>query len=113
MAHLRKRLENAVRAYVSVQVHCRGWDRDRVHGFAVERGLLPPQFADNLWHRALLTPIQLPSYFVGFRTFDAAWHGERDRLGAEFSATTFNNAVLASGGVPMDLLGEVLDGRPR
>jgi uncharacterized protein (DUF885 family) len=113
MAHLRKRLENAVRAYVSVQVHCRGWDRDRVHAFAVERGLLPPQFADNLWHRAVLTPIQLPSYFVGFRIFDAAWRGERDRLGAEFSEKAFNNAVLASGGVPMDLLDEVLDGRVR
>jgi len=113
MAHLRKRLENAVRAYISVQVHCRGWDLDRVHSFAVERGVLPPQFADNLWHRALLTPIQLPSYFVGFRIFDAAWHNERDRLGTEFNAKAFNDAVLASGGVPMDLLDEVLDERPR
>ena len=113
LGHLRKRLENAVRAYISVQVHCRGWDLDRVHSFAVERGVLPPQFADNLWHRALLTPIQLPSYFVGFRIFDAAWHNERDRLGTEFNAKAFNDAVLASGGVPMDLLDEVLDERPR
>ena len=39
MAHLRKRLENAVRAYVSVQVHCRGWSRNQLHTFAVETGL--------------------------------------------------------------------------
>ena len=30
LAHLRKRLENANRAYTSVMVHCNGWDRDQV-----------------------------------------------------------------------------------
>ncbi len=111
MAHLRKRLENAVRAYVSVQVHCRGWDRDRLQGFAVDTGLLPPQFADNLWYRAVLSPIQLPSYFLGYRVFDEAWRRERDRLGDAFSAKAFNQTVLASGGVPLDLLDDVLDAR--
>jgi uncharacterized protein (DUF885 family) len=108
MAHLRKRLENAVRAYVSVQVHCRGWDRDQLQAFAVETGLLPPQFAENLWHRAVLTPIQLPSYFVGFRVFDEAFQREQTRLGEAFLAKDFNNAVIASGGIPLDILDEVL-----
>ena len=75
MAHLRKRLENAVRAYVSVQVHCRGWGAEELGAFAVETGLLPPQFAENLWQRALLSPIQLPSYFIGFRVFDEVYRG--------------------------------------
>lgn len=78
MALLRKRLENAVRTYVSVQVHCRGWSRNQLHIFAVETGLLPPQFAENLWHRAVLTPIQLPSYFLGFRVFDEAFRREEE-----------------------------------
>jgi uncharacterized protein (DUF885 family) len=108
MAHLRKRLENAVRAYVSVQVHCRGWGREALHDFAVETGLLPPQFAENLWHRAVLTPIQLPSYFIGFRAFDRTWRTQRDLLGDDFDAKVFNNAVLASGGVPLEMLDEVL-----
>jgi uncharacterized protein (DUF885 family) len=116
MAHLRKRLENAVRAYVSVQVHCRGWSRNQLHTFAVETGLLPPQFADNLWHRAVLTPIQLPSYFLGFRVFDEAFRREQARLGDEFSLKDFNNAVINSGGIPMELLedylGEKLPQRP-
>jgi hypothetical protein len=111
LAHLRKRLENAVRAYVSVQVHCRGWNRDRLEEFAVETGLLPPQFADNLWHRAMLTPIQLPSYFLGYRIFDEAWARLQERQGETFSPKAFNNAVLASGGIPMDLLDEYLDER--
>lgn len=108
MAHLRKRLENAVRAYVSVQVHCRGWGQNRLRAFAVETGLLPPQFAENLWGRALHSPIQLPSYFVGFRAFNAALEKERNRLGDDFNLRDFNNSVLQSGGLPMDMLEEYL-----
>jgi len=112
MAHLRKRLENAVRAYVSVQVHCRGWNRDQLGVFAVETGLLPPQFAENLWHRALLSPIQLPSYFIGFRVFDEALREEQTRLGEQFSIKVFNNAVVDSGGIPMEMVGEYLTTEP-
>ena len=108
MAHLRKRLENAVRAYVSVQVHCRGWTSDELGAFAVETGLLPPQFAENLWRRALLSPIQLPSYFVGFRVFDEAYRRGQELSGDAFSTKAFNNAVVNSGGIPMDMLEEYL-----
>ncbi len=114
MAHLRKRLENAVRAYVSVQVHCRGWNAEELGVFAVETGLLPPQFAENLWHRALLSPIQLPSYFIGFRVFEEVYADERDRRGEDFDLKVVNNAVIGSGGIPMDMveryLAEVLGG---
>jgi len=104
MAHLRKRLENAVRAYVSVQVHCRGWSADQLGSFAVETGLLPPQFADNLWQRALLSPIQLPSYFIGFRVFDETYRRGQENLGDAFSTKAYNNAVVDSGGMPMAMV---------
>lgn len=112
LAHLRKRLENAVRACVSVQVHCHGWDRERLTRFAVDTGLLPPQFAENLWGRVLESPLQLPSYFLGYRGFSELYRAERRRLGDRFSLRAFNDAVLRSGGVPLDLLPEVLSGTP-
>jgi uncharacterized protein (DUF885 family) len=108
LAHLRKRLENAVRAYVSVQVHCRAWSRDDVQTFEVETGLLPPQFAENLWHRALLSLIQLPSHFIGFRQFVDAQEYEQERLGEHFTIKGFNNAIVESGGIPMQTLQEYL-----
>jgi uncharacterized protein (DUF885 family) len=104
MAHLRKRLENAVRAYVSVQVHCRDWSAEELGTFAVETGLLPPQFAENLWQRALLSPIQLPSYFIGFRVFNEAYLQGQENLGDAFSTKAFNNAVVDSGGMPMSMV---------
>ena len=109
LAHLRKRLENAVRAYVSVQVHCRGWQREQVHRFSVETGLLPPQFAENLWDRALHSPIQLTSYFIGFQRFSRLYLSEKARLGEEFQLKAFNDAIVQSGGMPLEMLEEYLE----
>lgn len=101
LAHLRKALENAVRAYVSVKVHCDGWDRDQVVEFAVERGLLAPQFAENLWNRVIRSPHQLYTYFLGFHQFKSLYESEQRRLGDQFDIQQFVDGVLELGAVPM------------
>ena len=104
LAHLRKRLENATRAYVSVMVHVEGWNRDQVMDFAVKRGLLPSQFALNLWVRVMNNPLQIPSYFLGFHGFRALWAEENRRLGEDFKTREFVDKVLRAGPVPIDTL---------
>ena len=104
MAHLRKRLENTTRAYTSVQVHCRGWGKAQVHDFAVEEGLLAPQFATNLWDRVMASPLQLTSYFLGFKMFSEVLQAEKSRLGDDFSLQVFCDSVLYAGAVPIDKL---------
>ena len=104
LAHLRKRLENATRAYVSVQVHCHGWDQQRLQEFAVREGLLPPQFAVNLWHRVIASPFQLTSYFLGNRAFEALYEAERGRRGEGFRVRAFSDRILEAGSLPLDLL---------
>ena len=104
LAHLRKRLENATRAYVSVMVHVHDWNRDQVMEFAVTRGLLPPQFAVNLWVRVMNNPLQIPSYFLGFHGFRALWAEENRRLGENFKTRDFVDKVLRAGPVPIDTL---------
>ncbi len=108
LAHLRKRLENAVRAYVSVAVHCEGWDREKMTDFAVNTGLLPPQFAENLWARAVTSPFQIPTYFLGFHDFIRLRQAERQRLGGRFVTRDFVDAVLRAGAVPIDALPAML-----
>lgn len=103
-AHLRKRLENATRAYTSVQAHCRGWDRSQIHDFAVEKGLLAPQFALNLWDRVTASPLQLVSYFLGFNKFSEILESERKRLGDNFVMKEFCDNVLQAGAIPMNFL---------
>ena len=108
LAHLRKRLENATRAYVSVMVHVEGWDRDEVMDFAVTRGLLPPQFALNLWVRVMNNPLQIPSYFLGFHGFRTLWAEENRRLGESFNTRDFVDKVLRAGPVPIDVLSSLI-----
>ncbi len=110
LAHLRKRLENATRAYTSVQVHCNGWDRERVNEFAVKEGLLPPQFALNLWDRVMASPLQLVSYFMGFKKFSEVLEIEKKRLGGDFDLHKFCDSVLRAGAVSIEFMPSLLDG---
>jgi hypothetical protein len=104
LAHLRKRLENATRAMVSVQVHTAGWDRDQVLTFAREEGLLAPQFAENLWQRVVNSPLQITDYYVGWAQFQNLYAARGDGPLIEWV-----DAVLRAGPVPMDLLPPLLD----
>lgn len=106
LAHLRKRLENATRAYVSVMVNTQGWGESEVRDFAVTEGLLAPQFATNLWHRVVNTPMQIPDYFRGYRRFVDLWQEHRQR--GALSDREWVDAVLRAGPVAMTDLPGIL-----
>jgi hypothetical protein len=108
LAHLRKRLENANRAYTSVQVHCFGWTEEEVLRFSQAEALLAPQFAKSLWGRLERGPMQMTSYFIGGDRFQKILEAERARLGEAFDIKAFNDAILRAGPVPFDLIPEVL-----
>ncbi len=107
LAHLRKRLENATRAYVSVQVNTADWNESQVLTFAKEEGLLAPQFAKNLWQRVVNSPMQITDYFTGYHHFK--------RLFAIYQTSPQNDgpqrwvdAVLRAGPVPPVMLEKLL-----
>jgi uncharacterized protein (DUF885 family) len=102
LAHLRKRIENANRAYTSVQVHCNGWDQEKVHEFSVNTSLLAPQFAKSLWGRLMGSPMQITSYFLGTQKFTELYENERKRLGDKFRNIDFMDTVLRAGPIPLD-----------
>ncbi|WP_154223111.1 DUF885 family protein [Marinicella rhabdoformis] len=102
LAHLRKRLENANRAYTSMQVHCNGWSQDQVMKFSTETSLLAPQFAKSLWGRIMSSPMQLTSYFLGGSQFTKLLHAEKERLGSQFSLKLFMDTIMKAGPIPID-----------
>lgn len=104
LAHLRKRLENAIRAYISVQFHCNGWNKEKVRDFAIKTGMLAPQFAFNLWNRVIDFPFQLTSYFLGFKAFFDVYETEKSRLGDAFCLKDFCDKILYTGAAPIDEL---------
>lgn len=102
LAHLRKRLENANRAYTSVQVHTNGWTQDQVMKFSTETSLVAPQFAKSLWGRLMRSPMQLTSYFLGGAQFTSLLEAEKERLGDSFNLRIFMDTVMLSGPIPID-----------
>ncbi len=108
LAHLRKRLENANRAYTSVQVHCFGWGEEEVDRFSREESLLAPQFAASLFGRLQRGPMQMTSYFMGKEMFMEVLEGQRARLGEDFDLRAFSDTILRAGAVPMDMMPELL-----
>lgn len=102
LAHLRKRLENANRAYTSVQVHCNGWTQEQVLRFSTEIALLAPQFAKSLWGRLLRAPLQMTSYFWGGRQFSELLASEQKRRGDQFDLMEFMDTILRAGPIPID-----------
>jgi len=103
-----KRLENANRAYTSVQVHCFGWTEEQVSDFSKERALLAPQFAESLFGRLERGPMQMTSYFMGKGMFDEVLEGEMDRLGDRFDVRAFTDVILNAGAVPIDMIPSLL-----
>lgn len=103
LAHLRKRLENATRAYVSVKVNMDNWGQQDVLRFAKDKGLLAPQFATNLWQRVVNSPLQITDYFSGFKAFSELYD-EVAALQPTVPTRIWVDAVLRAGPLPMALL---------
>jgi hypothetical protein len=102
LAQLRKRLENANRAYTSVQAHCNGWSEERVFRFSVETSLLAPQFAKSLWGRLMESPMQMITYMLGSLELSEIYQAEKIRLGEEFRTKDFMDTLIRTGPVPSD-----------
>jgi len=102
LAQLRKRIENANRAYTSVMVHCFGWDETKVYEFSVTESLVAPQFAKSLYGRLLRAPMQMTSYFYGNVEFTKVYEAEMSRLGDKFIIRNFMDTILREGPIPLD-----------
>ena len=112
-AQLRKPLENANRAYMSVQAHCNGWTEQQVTDFSIETSLLAPQFAKSLWGRLMSSPMQIITYMLVGLELREIYEMERERLGDEFDTQSFMDTILRTGPVPSDELAAILAARLR
>ncbi|MEO0338500.1 MAG: DUF885 family protein [Bacteroidota bacterium] len=107
IAHLRKRLENANRAYTSVQVHCNDWDQEKVMEFSTQQSLLAPQFAKSLWGRLMRSPMQMTSYFYGCVQFTDLLKSEKERLGDDFNLQLFMDTIMKVGPITIEEFGAI------
>lgn len=109
LAQLRKRLENANRAYMSVQAHVNGWSEEKVVRTSVEMSLLAPQFARSLWNRLMSWPFQMTTYMLGGIELQELYEAEKERLGPRFRTRDFMDRVLRLGPIPVEEIGVFLE----
>lgn len=107
LAQLLKRLENANRAYMSVQVHYNNWTKEKMLEFSVNTCLLAPQFAKSLWGRLMRSPMQMTSYFIGYHQLSKLYEEEKERLAESFKTLIFIDTILRTGAIPVDEYGGI------
>jgi uncharacterized protein (DUF885 family) len=101
LAHLKKQMENIARAIVDVRVHTKNMPREEVLRFVKEDALQDEQFASNMWTRAITSPTQITTYWLGYRQVTDLFNDYRKAKGKAFQLKTFMDAMLADGPLPV------------
>jgi uncharacterized protein (DUF885 family) len=73
--------------------------RDEVVRFVKDEALQGDQLAVNMWNRSLYSPVQLTTYYLGYREVNAVYDDARARLGAKFDLQAFMDGMMRLGPV--------------
>ncbi|HEY6928110.1 MAG TPA: DUF885 domain-containing protein, partial [Thermoanaerobaculia bacterium] len=112
LAHLKKQLENTARAIVDIRVHSGSMTREEVIRFVKEEALQDDQFASNMWTRAISSPIQITTYYLGYRQVRGLYDDVRRERGEAFRLREFMDGMMEMGPVPVARYRERLLGSP-
>jgi hypothetical protein len=91
-------------------VHCLGWDEAQARDLLVRRAFQEEAQVQEKYQRALLTQVQLSSYFTGsteILALRAAW---QEKQGARYRLKDFHEAFLAQGTAPVRYIRQALIG---
>lgn len=99
LAHLKKQLENTARAVVDIRVHTEGISREEVLRYVREEALQEEQFASNMWTRAITTPVQITTYWLGYRQVFDLYEDVRKNRGPAFRLKDFMDGMMELGPV--------------
>jgi uncharacterized protein (DUF885 family) len=101
LAHLKKQMENTARAIVDIRVHTESMSRQEVIRFVKEEALQDDQFASNMWTRAISTPTQITTYYLGYRQVRGLYDDLRAARGGAFRLRDFMDGMMELGPVPV------------
>jgi len=94
-------LFRARRLVVDTGLHSKGWTRQQ----AIDYGIGAQEV-----ERYVAWPGQANAYMIGMLRIVELREKARKELGAKFSLPAFHDLVLGAGSVPLDVLGELVDG---
>ena len=99
----------AVRLVIDTGMHAQGWSRERAIGYFKDNAAKTEQDIVNEVDRYIGTPGQALAYKIGQLKISELRGRAKAALGARFDARAFNDAVLATGSVPLQALETHID----
>ena len=99
-----------VRLVIDTGLHQMRWTREQAIRYYVDTLGAPDSGAISEVERYCVWPGQACGYMVGKRFILAQRDKARTKMGARFDLKTFHDAVLKQGALPLDTLGQVIDG---
>ena len=109
MGQLAYDMWRAVRLVVDTGIHSQGWSRERAIGYFMDNSPKTRQDVVNEIDRYIGTPGQALAYKIGQLRISGLREKAANELGADFDLRAFNDAVLATGSVPLDVLEEHIE----
>ena len=101
----------ACRLVVDTGLHQLGWSRDQAIGYMLANSALTRTNIENEVDRYVAWPGQALAYMVGRLELVRLRELARARQGAGFDLPAFHDLVLGTGGVPLSVLAEVVEGQ--
>ena len=99
----------ASRLVVDTGMHALGWTRQQAVDYMVENTPVAPIDVEAEIDRYIAMPGQALSYMTGRMEIEALRARAESTLGDAFDIKAFHDLVLASGALPLAVLGEVVD----
>ncbi len=103
-ASLSEEMHRALRLVVDVGMHLKGWTREQAIEFSLENEGESKEAITSEVERYMAYPGQALCYKVGQLKIRELRHKAEQELGERFNLSSFHDAVLDSGGLPLSVL---------
>jgi uncharacterized protein (DUF885 family) len=101
-------LRTVMNTILDYEIQTMGLQREAAMRYMTREAFQQDTEANEKWRRAILTQVQLTSYFNGYAEITALRDEMRARQGAAFSVKAFNNRFLSYGNAPVRLIRELM-----
>jgi uncharacterized protein (DUF885 family) len=102
-------LYRAVRIVVDTGMHWKGWSREQAADYMADTVGLARAAVESEIDRYCVWPAQACGYKIGHLEFVRLREAARAKLGPRFDLRGFHDAVLKGGGMPLEVLAQVVD----
>lgn len=109
LGRLQALLWRAARLVVDTGIHVKMWSRQEAIEYMVAKTGLPERDVVTEVERYIVMPGQACAYYIGYLRIMALRRKAESTLGAAFNLKDFHDVIINNGGLPLDLLDEMVN----